>query len=235
MVILFLIVLWAIVLGPSLYRRWTEGRVGDSIGEFHSHLNVLHRTHPGLVTPAHVLDEEYPATSAVGPLPPPARSVPVVRVLRTGTDPSPFTAPAPSDLYRPTYPAVPAALMQPPPRATAPMRSFARQGARKRRRDTIRALTISIASCLALGAVPALRPLWLIAVVAGAALVAYMALLVRFEINAVERREKVRVLPAIRNPRAMRASRYVMVGSDGPSYLGEDEDSVVVISAAGGA
>ncbi len=56
MVILALAVLWIAVLLPSFLRNRSEGRVTDSVGDFHRHLGVLRRTGPTpLVAPAHRL------------------------------------------------------------------------------------------------------------------------------------------------------------------------------------
>jgi hypothetical protein len=54
-ILLILVVVWAIVLGPSLLRRRAERHTGDSIGAFHRQLRVLEHTGPSLVDPANRL------------------------------------------------------------------------------------------------------------------------------------------------------------------------------------
>ncbi len=55
MVLLILAIVWAAVLGPSLFRHRAERRSTDSIGAFHRHLRVLERAGPVKVSPAHRL------------------------------------------------------------------------------------------------------------------------------------------------------------------------------------
>jgi len=54
-VLLILAIVWAAVLGPSLFRRRAQRRSSDSIGAFHRHLRVLERAGPVTVDPAHRL------------------------------------------------------------------------------------------------------------------------------------------------------------------------------------
>lgn len=278
MVILFLIVLWAIVLGPTLIRRWSDGRFGNSIGAFNSHLRVLRRTNPAdLVPAAHYLRDEPERYAQVGPLPPPARSVPVVRILRDpalevsgpvsvvpaapadhmavpgvaplqGMAPVRGTAATPAGSARAGFGMVfddlqrdghPYATAYETSRPWSPARRpTARDITRKRRRDTLVVLGVAVASCLALGSVPTLRPIWYVAACAGAVLVTYVGLVIRYESLAYERREKVVALSAPRR-RSLRSSSYVTVESSTPERSVRDaavfDESVVVVSAVGGA
>lgn len=74
----------------------------------------------------------------------------------------------------------------------------ARRNARRRRRDVFMALLVAASVTLALGAIPALRMLWLVHVAADVLLIGYVALLVRQRNIATERDLKVRLLPTAR-------------------------------------
>jgi hypothetical protein len=55
-ILLILVVVWAVVLGPSFLRRRAARRGDDSIGAFHRQLRVLEPAGPSLVDPANRLD-----------------------------------------------------------------------------------------------------------------------------------------------------------------------------------
>jgi hypothetical protein len=57
-VLLILVMVWAVVLGPSLLRRRAERRADNSIGDFHRQLRILQRAAPSVVDPAHRLQGE---------------------------------------------------------------------------------------------------------------------------------------------------------------------------------
>ena len=78
----------------------------------------------------------------------------------------------------------------------------ARRNARRRRRDILLALLVAAGSTLVLGAIPALRMLWLVHAVADCLLIAYVGLLVRQRNLATERELKVRLLPTARRHEA---------------------------------
>ena len=86
--------------------------------------------------------------------------------------------------------------------------AVARRNARRRRRDVLMALLVAAGTTLVLGAVPALRMLWVVHAAADALLIAYVALLVRQRNLAMERDLKVRLLPTAR--------RYPAVDAEGP-------------------
>jgi len=172
-VLLVLVLVWAVVLGPSLLRRGVQRRSSDSIGAFHRQLRVLQRTGPSLVDPVHCLDASVPA-SHVGARP------------RTEGRPALL-------VVRPDH-----ALPVPPRRATASARRpdpYFRPEACKRRRDVLMALLFSMFCTGLLGAVPVARPVLAITGLAAMALAGYVALLVRLRTRALEREVKLRYLP----------------------------------------
>jgi len=59
-ILLILVVVWAVVLGPSLLRRRALRRSVDSIGAFHRQLSVLEPIGPSLVDPANRLASARP-------------------------------------------------------------------------------------------------------------------------------------------------------------------------------
>ena len=68
-VLVVLVLVWAVVLGPSLLRRTSDRQSKDSIGSFHRQLHVLGRTGPSLMAPAHRLGSSLPMvrSGATGP------------------------------------------------------------------------------------------------------------------------------------------------------------------------
>ena len=81
-------------------------------------------------------------------------------------------------------------------------RSIARRNARRRRRDVLMALLVAAGTTLVMGALPALRFLWMVHVAADFLLIGYVALLVRQRNLATERDLKVRLLPTARRAEA---------------------------------
>lgn len=90
------------------------------------------------------------------------------------------------------------AVLAPSHRPSSSRAAIARREARRRRRDVLVALLVAAGTTLALGAVPALRVLWIAHIVVDVLLVAYVALLVRQRNLAAERDLKVRFLPGPR-------------------------------------
>jgi len=173
-VLLILGVVWAAVLVPSLLRRKSERRSGDSIGEFHQHLRVLRRTGPSVVPPAFRLMTSLPEDARRDG---PRRSSSSGRGLI---------------LIRPDA--------NPPrePRTGSPAQRsdrYFRPEACKRRRDVLATLACVIFCSGVLGAIPVLRPvlgLTALAVVVGAV---YVVMVVRLGARATERTAKLRYLP----------------------------------------
>jgi len=174
LVLLILAVIWAAVLIPPALRARAEGRPADSITAFHRQLAVLRRAGPRSGRGGHWMPND-------------------------------------GGMAQPTFTQRHVALVAPvaPPRRaaapaawSAPRRPSARSQARRRRRDILFSLLVAAGTTLVLGAVPALRLLWLVHVVVDVLLIGYVALLVRQRNLATERDLKVRLLPTSRRHEA---------------------------------
>lgn len=174
MVLLLLVLVWAVVLGPSLLRRSAQRRSTDSIGAFHRQLRVLRPIGPSLVDPVHRLDTSLPATHIDANLRG-GSSQGLIVVRQDGALPvSGQHVGAPS-------------VRRPDP--------YFRPEACKRRRDVLVALLFVVVSTGLAGAIPSARPLLAVTGVGVVALVAYVAILVRLRNGAREREVKLRYLP----------------------------------------
>ena len=173
-VLLILVVVWAAVLGPSLLRRTADRRSGDSIGAFHRQLRVLERAGPTLVNPAFRLTTALPDGMRRGAVP--ARpGLILVRPDLASTPPRAAGAPAGS--------------------SSAHQDPYFAPGAAKRRRDVLLCLVSAVLGSGLLAAIPALRPLLFVALVAVALSALYVGMLVRMRRHADERVAKLRYLP----------------------------------------
>ncbi len=216
--VIIILVAWMIILGPNLLKRRSRTVGGiNSISHFHHQLRILEHSAPQpLVTPAFrlrsvdgsVLPSEgeggsgapvTPKLSVVG-----ADQLPRPALAFLGRDPSDAEArpaddglAAPgvrtvSDRRRPDSPGGadpgPVGLSSRPPDA------YARHRARRRRRDTLGVLTMVLVSTLLIGFIPGATVAWVLSLVSGLALAAYVALLVRMRQMAEERERKLRYL-----------------------------------------
>jgi hypothetical protein len=178
-VLIVLVLVWAVVLGPSLLRRTVDRQHKDSIGSFHRQLHVLGRTGPSLMPPAHRLGTSLPVDRlpvgrndrdsnrwlvSVSSRPPP--SLTQVEAPGAGAD---------------------AAGRRPDP--------YFRRGACKRRRDVLMVLLCTLTVTGLVGVIPALHVLLFVTALAGVVLIAYVALLIRLRSQALEREVKLRYLP----------------------------------------
>ncbi len=121
------------------------------------------------------------------------------------------------------------------PRPVAPafstVRSVSvRRTARQRRRDVFMALLVAVGITLVLGAIPALRMLWLVHAAADVLLIGYVALLVRQRNLATERQLKVRMLPTARRHEAALEAEGRWLDTDG-GWLGHPEPVLLRRSA----
>ena len=174
MVLLILVVVWAAVLVPSLLRRRFDRRSGDSIGEFHQHLRVLRRTGPAVVPPAFRLTTSLPDDPA-------ARRT---RDLATGRGGLILIRP---DAAAPRMVSSPASTKRPD--------RFFRPEACKRRRDVLAWMACVVFGTGILGAIPALRPVLVLTLLALVVSALYVVMILRLGARATERATKLRYLP----------------------------------------
>jgi hypothetical protein len=212
--VIIILVAWAVILGPNLWKRRSRTVGGiSSISHFHRQLRVLEHSSPEpLVAPAYRLRTvdgdgvsgpaaDRPEVRAVAPkltvvgadqLPRPALAFlgEPVGEPPVGSDPAPSptgTAPASP---RPGSPG-PTGSGRPTPR---PADGHARALARRRRRDTLGVLTLVFVVSLMIGSVSGSTMVWALCLVSGLVLVAYVSLLVRMRQMAEERERKLRYL-----------------------------------------
>jgi hypothetical protein len=143
----------------------------DSIGSFHRQLNVLGRTGPSLMAPAHRLDISGPPGRDDG-----------VRVLGSVSS-------------RPSPPVIRADAYEPAAQSVRRPDPYFRRGACKRRRDVLMVLLCVLTLTGLVGIIPAMHLLLAVTGFVGVVLVAYLGLLVRLRNQALEREVKLRYLP----------------------------------------
>ncbi|HWD52975.1 MAG TPA: hypothetical protein VG412_11280 [Acidimicrobiales bacterium] len=122
-------------------------------------------------------------------------------------------APEPEPSYRQPY----------PERSTATRLASpdARVLARRRRRDTLSVLALVFTITLAIGSIPGARPAWVITVIAGVALGAYVAMLVHMQSVVAESERKLHYLRPAVGPGGSRDQYPAMAGmQDGDSRHG---------------
>jgi hypothetical protein len=173
-VLVVLVLVWAVVLGPSLLRRTADRQSKDSIGSFHRQLNVLGRTGPSLVPPAHRLGTSVPATLDN----PPGAGW----LVSVSSRPEPFAGKADGPVI-----GSPAAIRRPDP--------YFRPGACKRRRDVLMVLLCTLTVTGLIGIIPAMHVLLTATAFVGVVLALYVGLLIRLRNQALERQVKLRYLP----------------------------------------
>jgi hypothetical protein len=208
-------VVWMAILGPSIVKRRSRsgGEIG-SISHFHQQLRVLEHSAPQpIVAPAYRLRAVDGSDES-----PDGNTVPVLTVVGADRLPRPalaFLGDDPGDgcdaapvpvggdpaLHR-DHPGdagrkrVVSGPMTASARAVDPM---TRQIVRRRRRDTLGVLAGVFAVTIMIGFVPGAAAAWVVSALVGAALVAYVALLVHLRRMAEEREQKLRYL----NPRGV--------------------------------
>jgi len=173
-VLLILGVVWVAVLGPSLLRRRSDRRSGDSIGEFHQQLRVLRRTGPSVVPPAFRLMTTQPDESSRRASRHSGVSGRGLILIRPDASPN-FGPGGASTSQRPEH--------------------FFCPEARKRRRDVLCAMACVIFGSGVLGAIPALRPLLGVTALAVVGSAIYVVMVVRLGSRAAERAAKLRYFP----------------------------------------
>lgn len=174
LILVMLLIVWAVVLGPGLWRRRSASHSTDSIYAFHRALRVLQRTgDPTMLPPRRVGAAGLSVLRADGR--------PALLLVRPDSSP-PRTGPG-----------------GPGRRDAELSAAFFSADACKRRRDIFFGLVASVVGTGVLGAMPPLRPLLVVMVMAAMALAGYVALLVRLRTVASERRARARALAARRS------------------------------------
>ena len=213
MVLLFLVVVWLVVLGPSVLRRVRDRRETEveSVGTFHRELRILEHASPPLVPPAYRLR----GSAGSGPSAPALRAKPVLQLVNGEPLPPPALAflgkdpgsrPAGTEGDRLAGPdqrveghglpghgpestrSLPAEHRQ-QPRREHEVRRLVRQ----RRRDTLIILLVVTVLSMIAGAL-GVGGAWILALVAGLSAVAYVWMLVNLRARADERERKLRYL-----------------------------------------
>jgi hypothetical protein len=167
-VLIVLAVLWGIVLGPWAVQVRAEQRRMRSVENFRRHLRRLAPPSPGPRA-------SRPSVAAR----PSGAARPVVSLIASA----------------PVLPAsAPVAVPAPAP---VPVKKLTRAGLLRRRQRILVGLIVAVAATLVVGAFPALRFAWVANGMADLALAAYLTGLRRLHRLALERKAKVRYLPAM--------------------------------------
>ena len=180
MALALLIAIWGVFLGVTLVRKRAEYKADSSIGAFQRQLQVLRRNSQaldrstGLGVPQ--LLGRDPALPGFSPMQ--LRQVRRADPLRSG----PFDASGGSANEAPAR-----GSRQDP---------YFRPEACERRRDVLLILVSALVSTGLISIIPAARMALVLTAVAGAALLAYVVLLVRLRAQATEREAKLRYMPA---------------------------------------
>jgi hypothetical protein len=229
-ILLVLVVLWIVVLAPSIWRKRAERRSSGSIDTFHRQLHLLERAGPKIVAPAYRLQSLGAATVTPGQSGYPALSSssrrPNLVLLHNGGTTE--ESGAPSGAGRASAPLAGPTVL---PLEQGHERYRRQQGAR-RRRDVLLGLAVTFVLTGLLGFVHSLRPLWVLTILAGVGIVAYVALV-----------NYARSLESERHRRATRSSpRPSSYGADRsragyPGAWDSDEDdlrTLAPVRAVGG-
>jgi hypothetical protein len=210
--VIIILVAWAVILGPNLWKRRSRTVGGiSSISHFHRQLRVLEHSSPEpLVAPAYRL-RTVDGEGASGPAAdrPEVRAV-VPKLTVVGADqlPRPALAFLGEPVGEPPAGSAPASPRAGSPGPTGsgrptprPADGHARALARRRRRDTLGVLTLVFVVSLMIGSVSGATMVWALCLVSGLVLVAYVSLLVRMRQMAEERERKLRYLhPPVEAP-----------------------------------
>ncbi len=189
--VIIIAVAWIAILAPNMMRRRT--RLGDgisSISHFHHQLRVLEHSAPEpIVAPAYRLRTVGDGGSTSSCPDGPGVAAPVLTVVGADRLPRPALAFLGRDGDQPCAEPEPPPVV-PPRRAGSPARHLVR----RRRRDTLGVLTAVLVVTLMLGFLPGAEAAWVVCALSGAAMAAYVALLVRLRRVADERGRKLRYL-----------------------------------------
>jgi len=189
MVLLILAVLWIVVLAPTVIRRLKEQGSGESIDSFYYQLHLLERSGPKLVPPAHrMATARSDGTGLTAGQSGTAGSImsgrPNLVLLEPAKDGEPgmedeVVDEASGERYHrlshqeeadPTSLGVPMSLVSPR------VEGYRRRQVQRRRREILLWLVATCGLTGLLGIVPSLHALWVLTVVSGLGLAAYVGL-----------------------------------------------------------
>jgi len=166
LVLLVLAVVWGVVL-VSWLRSRAQTSFGDPVGTFRRHLTVLERTAPSV----------FPAANRLRP----------ARQVQAGSVIPPYRGAGAGQVSgrRP---------VRPSPGLSASAAAYRRSQSRKRRRDVLFALFVSVIGSVILSAATGMRVMIYVQVLSDLLLFGYVALLVRMRNLAAERELKLTYL-----------------------------------------
>lgn len=222
--VIFIVAAWVVILTPSLMRRHSRavGEIG-SISHFHRQLRVLEHSAPEpIVAPAYRLrsfgdgspDQRFPEVA----------SVPVLSVVGASELPRPalaFLGEEPEERSDPSEGVPPGSEVRndgrrtfgSPLRSNQPVGTNHRSRVLRRRRDTLSMLAAAVVVTAVVGLIPGASDVWILTILSGIALGAYVAMLVRLRRMAEERERKLHYL----TPRDADASGAA--GPEIPRYM----------------
>ncbi len=196
--VVILVVAWMVILGPTVLRRRSDHGDGvNSITHFHRQLRVLeHSGAKPIVLPAYRLHSTEANAVSSGTRYPDVASVPVLTVVGADRLPRPALAFLGDD---PTPGAGTArdewTVDQADPLATyRPVDPELRRLARRRRRDTLMVLMLTTVLTFLVGFIPGAGVAWVISLISGVSLAAYVAMLIHMRSLAQERERKLHYL-----------------------------------------
>ncbi len=197
--LLVLAVVWGVVL-VSWLRSRAQTSFGDPVGTFRRHLTVLERTAPSV----------FPAANRLRP----------ARQSQAGGAIPPYRGAIPGQGYA-RRPVRPSSAM------STSAASYRRSQSRKRRRDVLFALVVSVIGSIILAAATGMRVMIYVQVISDLLFVGYIALLVRMRNLAAERELKLTYLrdrPSLPSRRRPAALGYAAGGYDVSGYNAGDYD-----------
>jgi len=205
LVLLILVVLWIVVLTPGMVGKFREKRSTESIDSFHHRLHLLERTGPKIVAPAYRLQTAQSSTGAA----PGASGLPSVSsmpgranlvLLRPVEGEGPGDdAQVVDERHGGHYQRV----LSEQPDLVAPVLAPAgpdlrRREARRRRRDILTGLLVTLVCTGLLGIIHSLRALWIVTVISAVALAAFVALAAYATALATQQHEDLRMQRRLR-------------------------------------
>lgn len=175
--LVLVVVLWMLVLAPTLYRRIAERDSVGSIDHFHRQLNTLEHAGPKLVSPAYRLHTAVPGGSVESAAEPEMYRAKLV-LLRPVDDEERADIDDDDGVH---YERV--GVLDPPEppvmyeASRAELQAHRRQLARRRRSSILLVLTGLTFTTAILGTLPALRLAWVFTALSGLALLAVVGLI----------------------------------------------------------